>query len=423
MKRFSVLLVFLLGVMAPVMPLLAQSDPDTLESRVRQLTAGEFAGRGSGTTEGNQAARLLARWFEQAGLATIFDDEYLQEFPLRGQGWTGDELAGKSSFNVAALLPGSGTLAGRYLVLGAHHDHLGRVDVTLAETGPAPKGTYYPGANDNASGVTVLFELIPLLMADPTPDRRSVLFVSFGGEEVGLQGSGHFVSHLPVARDSIDAMINFDTVGQMTDRRLHVSGVGTTEIFSKMVTAANTDALDLSLAQGGWSGSDHMSFNTVEIPVLFVFGGPYLQYNTVDDIADNLDYAGLAEITQYSGRLIGDLRHWGQKMPWLMVAEKLRPESSDSANKATWFGSLPDFTEEVEGYKLAGVFDGSPAARAGLKKGDVLILLAGQKVSDLQSFTQALRANQPGDLVEVTVLREGNTLNFTVVLGDRKDRR
>jgi len=77
----------------------------------------------------------------------------------------------------------------------------------------------------------------------------------------------------------------------------------------------------------------------------------------------------------------------------------------------------------VVGYKLAGVFDGSPAAKGGLKKGDVLVKLAGRDVMDLPSFTNALRANAPGELVEVTVLRDGNRLNFTVVLGDRKNRK
>ncbi len=396
---------------------------DALLSRVKALTSPEFAGRGSGTVEGEAAADMLAEWFESAGLIPGFGESYFQEFSLHGQGWTGDDLEGKTSRNVAAILPGSGPLASQYVVVGAHHDHLGRLDASLTGEGPAAPLSYYAGANDNASGLTVLFELVDHLKADTNGSRRSVLFACFGGEEVGLQGSGYMVSHMPVELDVVDAMINFDTVGQMTDNRLYVSGVGTAVAFPDMVQKANTQGLTLSLAQGGWSGSDHMSFNTKEIPVLFIFGGPYEQYNTVDDVWPTLNPEGMNEIANYSANLITNIRHYPEALPWIMIAEKLRVVDDGTQNKDTWFGSLPDFTEDVVGYKLAGVFDGSPAAKGGLKKGDVLVKLAGREVVDLPSFTGALRANAPGDLVEVTVLRDGNRLNFTVVLGDRKSRK
>ena len=109
-----------------------------------------------------------------------------------------------------------------------------------------------------------------------------------------------------------------------------------------------------------------------------------------------------------------------------MVAQKSLSTGQDegkSQNKNTWFGSMPDFTEDIQGYKLAGVFDESPAAKAGLQKGDVLVKLAGREVVDLPSFTRALRAHAPGDLVEAAVLRDGKLLNFTIVLGDRSEKK
>ncbi len=401
----------------------AEISSGDLIQRVQVLTSGQYAGRGNGTEEGNDAAGLLAAWFREAGLLPGFGQQYLQKFPLRGKSWTGNDLTGKFSYNVAGILPGAGDLAQRYLVLGAHHDHLGRLDPTLSGQGPAVDGSYYAGANDNASGITVLLELIKVLKNDGNPARRSILFVCFGAEEVGLQGSGYLVSHPPVALESMDAMVNFDTVGQMTDNRLFVSGVATSDVFGSLVKAANTEGLDLSIARGGWSGSDHMTFNTREIPVLFVFGGPYRQYNTVEDLWPTLNLEDLVKITAYCQRLVQDLRHKPGDFSWIMVAEKLRPEDDGNQNRDTWFGSLPDFTEDIQGYKLAGVFDGSPAAVAGLKKGDVLVKMAGREVVDLTSFTNVLRANEPGTLVEVTILRDGNSLNFTVVLGDRKNRK
>jgi hypothetical protein len=398
---------------------------DQLVARVTSLTAPTLAGRAAGTPEAETAADTLATWLEEGGLEPAFDGSWFQEVPLSGQGWTGEELAGKTGRNVAGLLPGHGSLSGRFVVVGAHYDHLGRLVVDGPAAAVPASGEYYPGANDNASGVAAVSEIIRLAVAQKGNDRstRSVMFVFFTAEEIGLQGSGYLVSHLPVAVDSVDAMINLDTVGQLNAGRLYVSGVGTTASFAALVDSASSGDLDLSLAQGGWSGSDHMAFNTREIPVLFIFGGAYPQYNRPADDWDTLDYDALTRVTAFTARLLGLVRTATQEMPWIMVAAKsLRPDAAGDQNRATWLGTLPDFTDEVAGYKLAGVFDGSPAARAGLQKGDVLVMLGGERIEDLATFTRALRSHGPGDLVEVRVLREGRSLNFTVVLGNRADR-
>lgn len=417
----------LLLALAAIAPGGLAADPGTEEAltlRVQALTAADLAGRGSGTPESAATVALLESWLKELGLEPGFSSGWRQEFPLKGEGWNGEDLAGQVGVNVAGLLPGAGALAGRYLIVGAHHDHLGRLAGADPHAVPEP-GQYYPGANDNASGLAALVEMAALLAAgESPPSRRGVLVVCFAAEEIGLQGSAHFVAHPPVALGQVDAMINFDTVGQMTDRRLHVSGIGTAAELPVLVNEANHDGLQLSLARGGWSGSDHMSFNTREVPVLFLFGGPYTQYNTPEDTWDTLNYEGLRLITLYAARLVRGLDTMPEPLEWVMVAEsQLRQDDAGEQDRRSWLGTLPDFTEEISGYKLAGVFEGSPAARAGLLKGDVMISMAGLEVTDLATFTRALRSGSPGDLVEITVLRQGKTLNFTVVLGDRKDRR
>lgn len=397
-----------------------------LQERVLTLTAPALAGRGSGTVEADAVAETLATWMDDLGLEPGFEGSWYQSVPLTGTGWAGEDLQGKTGRNVAGLLRGSGELKDRFVVVGAHYDHLGRVEPGEGARGAPAAGEYYPGANDNASGVALVFELISSVAArskDEAP-RRSILFVNFTAEEVGLQGSGFMVSHLPVPAENIDAMINIDTVGQLTDDRLHVSGVGTAAVFESLVVSANRGDLELSLARGGWSGSDHMSFNTREIPVIFIFGGAYPQYNRPADDWPTLDYQALARVTAYTDRLLDLIRTEPGEMPWIMVAEKNLREGGDDAgqNRQTWLGTLPDFTEDVKGYKLAGVFDGSPAARAGLQKGDVLLSLGEQPVEDLATFTRALRSFGPGDLVEIRLDRDGGLMNFTVVLGDRADR-
>ena len=423
--KFLLLSAALVGILqADSLNAWAQPSAMNLERRVQALTSAQLAGRGAGTAEAAATVALLTQWLKEMGLQPGFKEEWAQAFPLKGESWIGEDLTGKQGHNLAGIVPGRGHLADRYIVIGAHLDHLGRVEGVDSESIPGADG-YYPGANDNASGLTVLCELASLAEAQPRPAScRSLLFICFGAEEVGLQGSAYLVAHPPVPLDQIDAMINLDTVGQLEDDRLYVSGLGTAAELPDLVAAANTDHLDLNLAQGGWSGSDHMSFNTREVPVIFLFGGAYRQYNTPGDTWDTLNYDGLVKVSAYANRLVQSLQVIDGPLTWVMVAEKSLGENDDTAqNRDSWLGTLPDFTEDIKGYKLAGVFDDSPAAQAGLMKGDVLVFMAGQEVTDLATFTRALRSSGPGDLVEIRVLRGGKPLNFTIVLGDRKNRK
>ena len=411
-----------------LLPSAGNAGRESISQRVKVMTAPAMTGRGSGTTGLEAAADTIAAWFESLGLQPLFGSAWDQEFPLSGHGFSGEPLEGLTARNVGALLPGQGALAERYVVVGAHYDHLGMVAPGTEPEGDPPPENYYPGANDNASGVAILFEMAAAAAAADSLPVRSILFVCFAAEEVGLQGSAFMVDHMPVPLDLVDAMINLDTVGQMPGGRLHVSGLGTTPAFAGLVESARHDDLGLSLAPGGWSGSDHMSFNTREIPVLFLFGGAYPQYNRTTDRWPTLDVMGMSRITTFANALLAGVARFPGAMPWVMVGTKDVPAQGDDSatanlNRDTWLGTLPDFTIESEGYQLAGVFDDSPAARAGLEKGDVLVLLGGLPVVDLATFTTALRSCDPGDLVEIKLLRAGRSLNYTVVLGSRSDRK
>ncbi|MBM4130993.1 M28 family peptidase [bacterium] len=407
----------------------AETSAAALRARVETLCAPALAGRAAGSVGGAAAADTLAGWYADAGLVPAFAGGWRQRFPLRGEGWTGDALAGREGTSIGALLPGAGSLAGRWLVVGAHLDHLGPVDPARAGDGPPPPGAYYPGANDNASGVAVAHELARRLRGDAAQaggDRRGVIFLHADAEEVGLQGAAWFVDHAPVPLDSIDVMINLDTVGRLADGRLIVSGRGTAAPLAAAVAAAAAAAgLEVNPARGGWSGSDHMVFNTREIPVLFLFGGPYPEYNRPRDEPGMLDYAALARVLDFARELVDGLRGVRDPFAWVMVEGALREDGGGAGegNRQTWLGTMPDFTEGQTGYRIASVFAGSPAAAAGLEKGDVMVSFGDHPVTDLGTFTAALRAHSPGDLVEIGIVREGRALKFTVALGDRAQRR
>jgi hypothetical protein len=284
----------------------------------------------------------------------------------------------------------------------------------------------------------------PVARASGLSSRRSVLLLNLDAEEVGLQGASWFVTHPPVPLDSIDVMINLDAVGRLSDGRLIVSGLGTAAPLAPTVEAAALAVgCKVNPSSGGWSGSDHMVFNTREVPVLFLFGGPYPEYNRPSDTAATLDYPAMARVVAFTVALVDGLRTVPGRFTWRMVAGGGLRDQADpvgpgrsgadningptvnrqAINKQTWLGTIPDFTEGQTGYRLAGVFDGSPAAAAGLQKGDLLVRFGDDPVSDLNTFTTALRAHAPGDLIEVGLVRDGRDLRFTVMLGDRAQRR
>ena len=403
--------------------------PAGLRARVEALCAPRLAGRAAGSAGGAWAADTLVAWYEAAGLQPAFAGSWVQRFPLHGEGWAGQPLAGRQGGTVGALLPGTGRLAGRWLVVAAHLDHLGPVAGDLADGEVPAAGAYYPGANDNASGIVVVHELARRLAAEPgvpAADRRGVLFLHPDAEEVGLQGASWFVDHAPVPLDSIDVMVNLDTVGRLSDGRLIVSGIGTAAPLEAAVRRASASAgVAVNPSRGGWSGSDHMVFNTREVPVLFLFGGPYAEYNRPEDGPAGLDYGALDSVLRFAHALVANLRGTSDPFAWVMVEGALREDTGATVegNRQTWLGTMPDFTEGQSGYRIASVFADSPAAAAGLAKGDVLVSLGGLAVSDLATFTRALRSRAPGDLVEVGIVREGRELHFTVQLGDRAQRR
>jgi S1-C subfamily serine protease len=102
------------------------------------------------------------------------------------------------------------------------------------------------------------------------------------------------------------------------------------------------------------------------------------------------------------------------------------PHGGDSSNPGPisgygpYFGSIPDFAEGIVGVKFADVREGSPAAKAGLKAGDIMVEFDGKALQNLYDFTYALRGKKPGDVVKVKVMRNGQPLEATATLSRRE---
>jgi aminopeptidase YwaD len=323
----------------------------------------------------------------------------------------------KTVHNVAAYLPGE---TDEYVVVGAHYDHLGLGDEhSLA---PSQIGTIHPGADDNASGTAGVIELARWASHQPKP-KRGILFLTFAGEELGLLGSEWYVNHPAYPLEKAVAMINMDMIGRVRDGKVFMSGTGTGSTFPKLIEEVQPPApLHVDLAEkAGYGSSDHTSFTTKNVPVLFFFSGLHGDYHKPSDTVDKIDSVEAAKLLDYIGVLITHLEN-DPRPQFLRVAEPSPGPvgSGGGSGYGPAFGSIPDFNEPPKGVRFADVRDGTPAAKAGLKAGDILIEFDGKEISNLYDFTYALRARKPGDLVLVKVVRGEKTIEAKVLLTERR---
>ena len=334
--------------------------------------------------------------------------------------------------NVAALLPGSDpTLADEVLIIGAHYDHLG-----LGGEGslhPDAFGVVHNGADDNASGTSGLIEIARLLSQSDRRPARSVLFLAFTAEEKGLWGSSHYVRNplLPIAQTV--AMLNMDMIGRLEGRTLVVEGVGTAEEWMDVLRNANQSTarpLSIATTPDGFGPSDHSSFYGEGLPVLHFFSNTHVDYHRPSDDWEKVDIEGLGQIVDLVSEVAFDVAGvtgsdkriaLTRVEPDLAAAHGQDPSSSTTGGGyGPYLGTIPDMVPVDSGLRLTGVREGSPAADVGIRGGDIVVEFAGREIGDIYTYTYALQDHEPGDAVEIVVLRDGERLTLTAVLGDRR---
>ncbi len=316
--------------------------------------------------------------------------------------------------NVIGCLPGRGPLTGEYIVIGAHYDHLGVTVPRNAHSASQPASLdpqIHNGADDNASGTAAVIELARVFAAHrPRGPHRSLLFMAFSGEEIGLLGSDHFVDHPTVPLDRIAAMLNLDMVGRMHDRRLQVLGVKTGSEFDSLVRReAETLGLDLKTSGGGFGPSDQTSFYKKKIPVMHFFTGVHRDYHLPTDDADRINADGTADVTRFVYHVAAALACSTTRPTYVSVAE----EGPRRTRLKVRMGVMPSYVDEDQpGMTLDGVSPDSPAERAGLREGDQLLFVGDVAIDNVYDLMHALGSHDPGDTTVVTVLRDGRHLKF-----------
>jgi len=290
------------------------------------------------------------------------------------------------------------------------------------------------GADDNASGTATMLELARIYAhrAATQPPARSILFMAFTAEEEGLVGSARFVNHSPIDLKKVAAMLNLDMVGRVRKNLLYVGGGGTAPGFKEMLKRADGHSpLEFkNFGDGGMGPSDHMSFALKKVPVVFLFSGVHEDYHRPTDTADKVNFDAMAHVARVGTELVDGFCGMA-KAQYVDAADKssmMNPMSTGGGStggeggRRASLGVIPEYGQEEDGkgVRIGGTTPDTPAAKAGLQGGDVVIKLGEHPTTTLMELSNALASQKPGDRVKLVYRRGDKEQSVMITLGERK---
>ena len=397
---------------------LAELPPVFSERRlighVQWLAHPDREGRGVGTQGLNDSARYIAEQFARAGLVPGGDDgSWFQTFTMD------DSPSGEpvEVMNVIGVLPGSNqTWDSQSVVLGAHYDHLG---FGWPDAHAEHTGQIHPGADDNASGVSVLIELAHN-MGNSGGGSRNLVFVAFGAEESGLHGSKHYVRNPVFPISDVMGMVNLDAVGRLEGGEINVHATGTADewvhIFRGIgfVTGIKSKSIPQRIG-----GSDQDSFIDAGVPGVQLFTGAHTDYHRPSDTADKIDARGLVKVAVFTKEALAYLIEREEPMTVRIEgageSERAATRQSSGGRRVS-FGIVPSFEFDGPGVLADDIVPGSPAEEAGIQAGDVITRIGTSEISDLRVFSQYLKSMKPDEVAQVVILRDGVELTVAVTV-------
>lgn len=385
----------------------AESDLQDLKVDVVYLASNLLEGRETGKTGEILAAQYIASRFEEIGLKPKGrEGSWFQPFDFNYKSNPHvDDGEPRTGRNVVGFLDNG---AATTVVIGAHYDHLGHGIFGSLYTG---EPAIHNGADDNASGVAALV-LIAKRLKNSRAKQNNYLFIAFSGEELGLYGSKYFVNNPTVDLSTVNYMLNMDMVGRLNeDKTLAVNGVGTSPVWKEELARMENSGLKIKTSESGIGPSDHTSFYLEDIPVLHFFTGQHSDYHKPSDDSELINYEGLLTISNFLINLVEQLDDDGKLV---FTKTKDADKGKEAANFKVTLGIMPDYMSDIEGLRIDGVKEDHPAAKAGMKKGDIIVQMGALKVKDIYDYMEGLGKYKKGDRVLVKVKREEKVLELEV---------
>ncbi len=405
MKRILIVLLLLSQVA------IGQTDFARVKKDITVLSSDKMKGRYPGTKEELKAAQYIIKSFSKSNLEPKGTNGYLQAFPFKtstNPHATEDQMEQKgTAHNVIGFLNNN---AKNTIVIGAHYDHLG-----LGHGGNSldanPKNKIHNGADDNASGTAGVMELARYFATNNITENHNILFICFSGEEEGLLGSKYFTNNPTIDINSISCMINMDMVGRLNDstKKIIISGVGTSPSWGPALLKLSNNTIKYKADSAGMGPSDHASFYLKNIPALHFYTGTHTDYHKPSDDANKINAKGEAYVLNFIIEVFNDI---DKEEKLNFTPTKTNNASSSSASFKVTLGVIPDYAFDGTGLRLDGVSEGKAAQKAGLKQGDIILMMDDLKIENIQDYMKGLSKYSKGQTVQLKIQREGKELTL-----------
>jgi hypothetical protein len=372
---------------------------DELREHTGLLADDTLEGREAGKRGGIAAARYIENQLKAAGLRPAGDNGgFLQRFNPGYQ-------------NVIAMLPGTDpTLAGEYILVGAHYDHVG---YGTWRNSNGPTGYIHNGADDNASGVAALLELVDALHRTQWQPRRSIIIAFWDGEEINLLGSRHWVKQPTVPLDKVRLAINIDMVGRLREGRLEIGGAHTGAGLRQQLSSTTLPPdLWIDFSWEYKENSDHWPLFLAGVPSILMHTGLHDDYHTPRDDIEKLNVPGIRLASAYILETVCRAAD-AETLPAFRPASRTENESTPRQRQAALPPAEPrlgltwDWADDEPESRMTivAVAPGSASAAAGLHVGDRIVAVDGMAINDEV-------------LLPAAVLQAPETLTLSIVRGD-----
>ena len=392
----------------------AQSEPEIskLKQHIHFLSSETLGGRLAGSNGEKLAAEYLQKELQAINLkapgnSMFFPFNYI--YRSKSSSKPDSDTLTVNAINVVALLDNK---ADKTIVIGAHYDHLGRNE-RKKSLGEVNNSDWHPGADDNASGVAGVLEIARMLSENATTESANFLFTFFSGEEDGVVGSVQLAEHLVKSSTPVSLMVNLDMIGRLDClKQLYIGGIGTSPAYTSLSFTHPDVDFKIHTDSSGVGSSDHTSFYTHDVPVLFFHTGAHADYHKPTDTPDKINFKGMQQVLGLIYNLVIDISEKDT-----IAFTKTRNRSQGRTTMKVSLGIMPRHMDSgVKGLMVDAVTEGKPAERSGIRKGDIILQIGDCTVNDVYEYMECLSALNKNDCINIQILREGVVKNIEVIL-------